>query len=248
MFFNSCDFNITISSALSLKWDSSNGKSSYRPYHALSMRITGDATMSSNDGDVELTSGDIVFVPAGKMYRIKAGHEKLIVIHFTSDVPPCDKIQKFTPKLPSYYESRMRELYAVWNKRAHGYKLECHAIFYKILSAMEREAADVRKVPCDMIIEAEEYIREHFCDRELNINDLSKKCGMSDTYFRRLFIERYGMTPLKYINKLKLGYAMELLESRYYTVGEVADMCGFNNINYFSTFIKKELGISPKNI
>ena len=39
--------------------------------------------------------------------------------------------------------------------------------------------------------------------------------------------------------------ATELLQSGYYSVGEIASRCGFNNINYFSTFIKKETGLSP---
>ncbi len=62
---------------------------------------------------------------------------------------------------------------------------------------------------------------------------------MSDTYFRKLFVERFSVTPLKYINRLKLNYAKELLLSDYYTVEEIAEKCGFNNINYFSLFIKR---------
>ena len=51
--------------------------------------------------------------------------------------------------------------------------------------------------------------------------------------------------PLKYINKLKLYYAKELLRSGYYTVSQVSEKCGFENIQYFSLFIKKETGKTP---
>ena len=53
------------------------------------------------------------------------------------------------------------------------------------------------------------------------------------------------MTPQKYINQLRLTAATELLQSGYYSISEVASHCGFNNINYFSAFIKKETGLSP---
>lgn len=238
-----------ILSVLSLEWDSSSAQSDHRPYHALSMRIQGAADIRSEDGELSLTSGDIVFIPAGKIYTLKAEHERLLVVHFSSDVPPADKIQKFVSKNPAYLEGKLTELYTAWNKRAPGYEFECRAIFNKILYSIERESIEeLRSGSKDKILEAEEYIREHLTDRELNIENMAKTYGMSDTYFRKLFMERFGVTPLKYINALRLEYAKELLESKYYTVGEVSDMCGFNNINYFSTFIKKEMGISPKKL
>ena len=71
---------------------------------------------------------------------------------------------------------------------------------------------------------------------------------MSDTYFRKLFFQNFKTTPLKYINKLKLEYAKELLCSNYYTIEEVSEKCGFENINYFSTFIKKQTGVPPSRL
>ena len=59
------------------------------------------------------------------------------------------------------------------------------------------------------------------------------------------FVKNYSATPLKYINDLKLNYAKELLRSSYYTVSEVAEKCGFENVYYFSLFMKKRTGKSP---
>ena len=249
MFFKSQDFVPEILAVLSLEWDSANDQSDHRPYHAISMRVQGDASIRSEDGELRLTSGDIMFIPAGKIYTLKAEQERLFVVHFSSDILPSDKIEKFVSKNPAFFEEKLSELYTAWSKRVSGYEFECRAIFNNILCQIERESAEeLRSDTKDKILEAAEYIRAHFTDRELNIDDMAKMYGMSDTYFRKLFMERFGTTPLKYINSLRLEYARELLESRYYTVGEVSDMCGFNNINYFSTFIKKELGISPKKL
>ena len=75
---------------------------------------------------------------------------------------------------------------------------------------------------------------------------MAKRCNVSETYFRKLFFENYQITPLEYINNLRTEYAIELLESGYYNVTEVAEKCGFGNAYYFSTFIKKRTGHSPK--
>ena len=112
---------------------------------------------------------------------------------------------------------------------------------------IEREAAEINDrddVLCDIV----DYIHEHFCEKGLTIELLSKMCSMSDTYFRRLFKQRFKVTPLKYINDLKVKYATELLRSGYYTVTEAAEKCGFDNVYYFSLFIKKETGQSPSQI
>ena len=90
-----------------------------------------------------------------------------------------------------------------------------------------------------------EHINEHFAEGAVSVDELARMCGMSDTYFRKLFVSEFGVTPQQYISRLRLGAATELLQSGYYTVSEIASRCGFNNINYFSTFIKKETGLSP---
>ena len=50
---------------------------------------------------------------------------------------------------------------------------------------------------------------------------------------------------VRYINRLRFDLARELLRSGYYTIKEVSERCGFNNVNYFCLFIKKETGMSP---
>ena len=249
MFFDNINFTPNICAVLTVGWDAHTANSAFRPYHAISYRITGGASIKSEDGEVRVNAHDVLFVPAGKMYTINAEQsERVIVIHFSSETALFDKITKFTPMEGSFIENEFNSAYSSWNKRTHSGELECRAILYRILSLIERECETPSMNVRDKIDAAEEYIRVNFMRHELNVDDLAKECGMSDTYFRQLFTERYGTTPLKYINKLRLAYARELLESRYYTVTEVSEMCGFNNINYFSTFIKKELGKSPKKI
>ena len=91
-----------------------------------------------------------------------------------------------------------------------------------------------------------EYIHSNFTDQLLTVSSLAKRCNVSETYFRKLFFENFQITPLEYINNLRTEYAIELLESGYYNVTEVSEKCGFGNAYYFSTFIKKRTGHSPK--
>ncbi len=203
--------------------------------------------MLTSDGRNEhFETGDIAFVPANLIYTQIAGNERLLVIHFTCDEPMPEWVKKFKPKNPEYFERKFTDIYNAWSKKQVGYAYECKSIFYKILLEIERQWNERRfDTANEKLAEAIEYIHDHFTDRDLTVEAMARHCGMSDTYFRKLFLINFSVTPLKYINQLRMTYARELLQSHYYTIEEIAEKCGFNNINYFSLFVKKQTGYPP---
>ncbi len=244
MFFYSENISVNLLSVLDLSWKSSNAKAYPRPYHAISFRKNGGAEFGFENGNIRVNSREMVFVPAFCEYTIKSGEESLIVIHFLSDKPMPKSIKKFVPENSGYFEQKFMEIYELWSKKQPGYEYACKSIIYKIFYETEKEHAAPANSN-DIISNVTDYIHENFSNRELNVQMLADMCNFSDTYFRKLFKQTMNTTPLKYINKLRLNYALELLYSKYYTVNEISDKCGFNNVFYFSLFIKKETGFSP---
>lgn len=59
--------------------------------------------------------------------------------------------------------------------------------------------------------------------------------------------EKKQMTVSQYIRKIKLQYAMKLLEREEYNIAEVAAMVGYENPSKFSRAFYKEFGENPKN-
>ena len=74
---------------------------------------------------------------------------------------------------------------------------------------------------------------------------LANLSDMSPTNFRRLFLLVFGKTAMAYKNGLLLLHACDLLADNVYSVGEVAERCGFRDALYFSTAFKREVGMSP---
>ena len=133
-----------------------------------------------------------------------------------------------------------------WSQKFPSYGYEAKIIFYNIILEMERQWSKKRRsAACEQIQPAVAYINAHYTEGNLCVEDLARMCCVSDTYLRKLFVAEYGKTPQRYISDLRLDAATELLRSGYYTVSEIAERCGFSNVNYFSTFIKKETGKSP---
>ena len=88
------------------------------------------------------------------------------------------------------------------------------------------------------------YLNEHFCE-SLSISTISKIFGYSETYLCQKFKECTGLTVINYINILRLEKAQMLLKTTNKSISEIAFLCGFNDLNYFSHCFKNNLNISP---
>ncbi len=246
MFFEINDFALSNISAFTVLRGNSVGHSAVRPYHALSFRVSGDAAFSFGADTVQVSSGDIIFVPAYCQYHITTGAEQLFVIHFNTDRPIGDKIKKFSPKSTGIYQKYFEDITKAWSIKEVGYEHEGKSILYKIIMNIERELENQKTADnSNEIQKALGYIHQNFAHRTISIQELAKSCSMSETYFRKLFEEHCGCSPLTYINQCRLNYAIDLLKTKYYTVAEVSEKCGFSTPYYFSSFVKKKTGRSP---
>ena len=89
------------------------------------------------------------------------------------------------------------------------------------------------------------YFDNHYTEN-ININELVKnKLNVSHSWFIRKFKTATEMTPIEYINNLRIENAKALLENSTYNITEIANRVGFNDALYFSRYFKKKTGISP---
>lgn len=95
------------------------------------------------------------------------------------------------------------------------------------------------------ILESMEYIQNHFTE-EIKIKDLADFCHVSETHFRRRFHEMLHMTPVEYINFIRIQNACEQLSSTRQSINEIAASVGFPTISSFNRTFKTILGIPPR--
>lgn len=85
-------------------------------------------------------------------------------------------------------------------------------------------------------------------DSSFQIASIYENIPLSKPYFTTLFRQSTGMTPLQYLTEKRMENAKKLLlqkEELRLSIGEIADMCGYNDIYYFSRIFKKHTGLSP---
>jgi len=90
------------------------------------------------------------------------------------------------------------------------------------------------------------YIEEKFLTENISCEHLAELCGISYSYFQRIFSQKYGISPKRYIIQLKVNYASDLLKSGEYSVSQTAEMSGFDDLYFFSRQFKEYVGMSPQ--
>ena len=70
-------------------------------------------------------------------------------------------------------------------------------------------------------------------------------CNVSEAYFRRIFTEKYGISPKEYIINMRIDYAKQLLRSGQMSVSDTARACGYFEESHFSREFSKRVGVSP---
>ncbi len=91
-------------------------------------------------------------------------------------------------------------------------------------------------------------IADHIITDDLNIAFMTDKMAMSQSTFYRKVKALTEMSPNEYIKKAKLRHSMRLLQSKEYSVSEVATMAGFNNLGNFRESFKREFGCTPSDV
>ena len=86
---------------------------------------------------------------------------------------------------------------------------------------------------------------KHALDEEWTLENMAAECNLSRTQFTQHCQVLTNMTPVRYLQMLRLNAARELLENRQQSVTSVAYDCGFSSSQYFATCYKKRFGFSP---
>jgi AraC-like DNA-binding protein len=80
----------------------------------------------------------------------------------------------------------------------------------------------------------------------LSLNILAARFNVNPSYLSTLFKKERGITLTAYINTKRMEQAASLLRGSGIYIQDVAEQCGFLDVNYFSRLFKRHHGQSPK--
>ncbi len=89
-----------------------------------------------------------------------------------------------------------------------------------------------------------EWMNDHLA-QPASIEDLVNAMHVSYRTLNRRFIEITGLTPLAYLQALKIERAKELLESTHHDFEAITSNVGYEDVSSFRRLFKRATGLSP---
>ena len=215
---------------------------------AIIVKYEGETLYTSRGKEYISNINNVIILPKGCSYGwrcVKNGH--FVSIEFDSPFT-CDEIMAFHTSTGEKIVKTAKKLALEKAQKKEYVRLESIKEVYSIILNLLRSEPHkyLPSAKQQKISPALEHIAENYTIRLQN-DDLARLCGLSTVYFRKLFKEVMGQSPIEYIQTLKIERAKEILKSDYGSVSEVAAELGYQNIYDFSRAFKKAVGISPKN-
>lgn len=218
-----------------------------RTFNSLSLRMSGKVTFDVGDTHFSSNAGDITFMPAGVGYSTEVCEQsEILLVHFTT-LEPCVSEKPFS--VDTEGNAEIQNLFTeLLNSYSSGKENDYHclSVFYSIMALLQKQLQFPQKksIPKRMRL-AKSYIDKNY-NEEISVRSLAYASGVSDVHFRNEFKKCFGYSPLMYIKKVRIDNAKLLLRSGYYSVSDVATMCGFDSISYFSYEFKRLTGKTPR--
>ncbi|MEZ3447568.1 MAG: AraC family transcriptional regulator [Lachnospiraceae bacterium] len=120
-----------------------------------------------------------------------------------------------------------------------------YALLFEIARFNGREAWQTIGKGVSLQLEsAIEYVEKNY-PNDFKIADLANECHMSETHFRRIFQEKMNMTPVEYVNFVRVRKACELIDKTDISMEDVAEKVGFITPSTFNRNFRRIIGTSP---
>jgi len=120
----------------------------------------------------------------------------------------------------------------------------------------------IKSIMYDILFKLSEYYRKDYSNKyrsisngityleqddeqSLKISEIAAMCSMSEVYFRKLFKDYSGMSPVEYRITTKIYKAKNYLKQDNLSIAEISDRLGFEDVSYFIKQFRERTGITP---
>jgi AraC-like DNA-binding protein len=138
-----------------------------------------------------------------------------------------------------------RKLLKETTEKYWGNRLKSQYIFQELLISFVRLFTADKEAETDKTAVMARRFLEAYPDKNLDMDELADKCGVSKSHLCRVFKKATGQTASQYLNHVRIERACRLLAETDIPIEEIAFASGFNNASYFFRVFRKEVGKLP---
>ena len=214
-----------------------------KPTHIIGLQISGAAEHDFGFQKLMLKEGTIYFLNQDEDYTVKVFEKGVAFsVHFTTYQPISS--HSFAMKIQSTSDA-LRLLEKIEQELKYPEREHMVLSHLYALCSLYNEYFKNKYTPNnERSVMVKQYIDTHFKNKTC-IADSAELCGVTVRRFNDLFKGWFLTSPNKYIVSKKIELARLLLTSGPISISDVATMCGFSDVYYFSKCFKAHCDITP---
>jgi AraC-like DNA-binding protein len=250
--FISCRYTLGSISVIDGNWNWSNV---VIPDNKIYLIEEGEILVEGGGKSFVAKAGDMVLIPANVVHSARLTENSFVKkswMHFTMKQGSVEFFSAYTSPVKITLPCKTHAL------KVANYVIKCGVLeepqrtlktsmgIFELVSIFLEHALPTKNTESkDPISKAIKYIDYNLVE-QFSLDFLSKKFGCSPNHFIKIFKEKTGYTPIKYILTKRIDLAKSLLESTDMPINSVMERVGFDDASYFSKTFKKMVGYSPK--
>lgn len=118
-------------------------------------------------------------------------------------------------------------------------------ITHWIVRSILGESLDMRSVSSNYTVgRAQQYMEHHFAEN-ITVAKLAELGHMSESGFNRIFKKELNVTPIRYLQEVRMEKSKILLRRKELSVTEIAAGCGFGSSAHFAAEFKRLTHVTP---
>ena len=158
-------------------------------------------------------------------------------LFYQGENPECEQIVRLIME-----ECRHKKSYSIEANR--GLLLSMLMVVARKDTNQEIDSAHVMTSGIKQLEPALTFIDNHYME-DFCMEDLAKQCNLSETHFRRLFMQYMNMTPVEHVTLVRIRHACSMMKKTRYSMEEIAERVGYSAVSTFNRNFRKILGTSP---
>lgn len=96
----------------------------------------------------------------------------------------------------------------------------------------------------ELVAQVQQWLQSNITSA-VSVTNLARQFRLTPRTLNRRFKRATGMTPLSYLQSLRIAGAKDLLRHSNLTVGDIAWQLGIQDVSYFSQLFRRHSGMSP---
>ena len=118
--------------------------------------------------------------------------------------------------------------------------IDWHHVGQQPFAALTRS----RQIEDAVIAQCQAWIAKHY-DHDSPVAAMGRLSGLPERSFKRRFARATGMTPLEYVQTLRLEDAKHALETSELPVEAIANQAGYEDSSFFGRLFRRKVGLTP---